>query len=76
MSLARKPVGARPAFYAGEYGNNPQEGLTYREWLVGLIAAGLASDPNTRLNVDSARHAVQFANQIIHELIEEPEAGA
>lgn len=42
----------------------PIDGMSYRQWLIGMAASGILSDPNVRLNMPRDYQAV--ANQSVN----------
>lgn len=62
MSLANKPV--HPLL-----NDAITNGMTYREWLAGVLMQGLISVPNSTMDsIDTAQVAIVFADSLIEEL--------
>jgi len=65
--LAAFPMPAHPADVIDEIGVRSEDGMTYRQWLVGHLATGLSANPH----VGAARivdMAFQLADEIINRL--------
>lgn len=68
-----RSIGEMPAYPAtaqmnsilDESGGRPESGMTYRQWLVGQIAQGLAANPHV-----GAPRVMDLAMQLADEIIE------
>lgn len=60
-------IGDQPAFPSEKCYNDPVPGMTYRMWLVGIIMAGLAANPNYSPHTagHAAKDAFEAADAII-----------
>lgn len=60
-------LGRQPAFPT-----NTEQGMTYRQWLIGLALQGLLADPELNLPPeDFARKAIDVADALLARLAEE-----
>ncbi len=55
--------------------NGPDEGMSYREWLIGKIASAAGPPSNTVDPAVHARRIIAAADAILAELADEPKAG-
>lgn len=72
MTNGNEPAFSKAAFYHPEGGaDNPQEGLTKREYFAAMAMQGMSADTTTP-HLTIARDAVSMADALIEQLNKQP----